>query len=107
MTPTSPTDRCREALLCCPFCGGEAREGNAQLLTSHIYCKDCEAATGAHFDKEAAIASWNLRHPAPQVDMLVAALDEFVRCFELNPDMKGGGMAIHQAREALAHYAKE
>lgn len=54
------SERTRDELLPCPFCGGEARIITA-AGESWVLCDECKATTEAHTSRQIAIAAWNRR----------------------------------------------
>jgi len=64
MTEPKPT----EALLGCPFCGGEAQLHDNDWCEPpewSIYCSVCSAITPGNTDKTLAVATWNRRAAVP------------------------------------------
>src|SRR6185437_5981908 len=64
MTEPKPT----EALLGCPFCGGEAQLHDSDWCEPpewSIYCSVCSAITPGNTDKTLAVATWNRRAAVP------------------------------------------
>ena len=52
--------RLTEALLPCPFCGGEAEMIHGAPGSHYVKCKQCGAASDDRFE-DSAIAAWNRR----------------------------------------------
>ena len=49
----------------CPFCGGEAREEEADDGGKFIECSTCSACTALHYDRaENLVSAWNRRRDA-------------------------------------------
>jgi Lar family restriction alleviation protein len=58
----------KEALLPCPFCGGEAIGPTKMRVVSNLWvvsCKNCDARRSGRFTEAAAIAAWNTRAALP------------------------------------------
>lgn len=89
-----------EALKPCPFCGGEA-EIDPRFGAVSVDCKSCFSGAGPHDTEAEAIAAWNTRQAADQLERYREALERISRG---NYD---GLEVTHMSRAACRYIARQ
>lgn len=104
----APKEAGSDALLPCPFCGGEAKhrrymdydEGRADEYwrVSATGCRDCEVAFTCWTEEQSA-AAWNTRAPSASTEKLVEALKRARNVLE---QVTPHGLALEAVNAALS-----
>ena len=77
--PTVSSPTCT-ALLCCPFCGGEAKMNDDGYETEYkaVSCIECLSMTAYQNNEEDAVAVWNKRTDVALTREFAEKLDDFL-----------------------------
>ncbi len=119
MTSPEITDAAVEALLPCPFCGGEAErvdiEDGDNAGGSCVCCKQCLASSNVEFGfKENFVSNWNRRAALPHLaagraEAVAApaapseAQDDEDRCIACDKPFKPGDMVLNDVSGGSIH----